>query len=286
MHSEKKFEHKGRVIRAEISTNATPEQAWEAWADPKKIAQWFVDRASGEAKPGGVMTWFFDDFGFKLPYQVLEAKAGQSLLLKWNPPQGPSVIHEVRIERQGGKTVVRLIESGFQQGAEWDEQYEGVDSGWKSALRILGHYVENYFGRNRKVALLVRPASFEYSDIRPYFFQADKLAMWLTRSGAMGNEGELSELELWDGGRLTGEVLAVTKRELAASWHQMEGALEMKAFSMGPQRMLGVRLMSWKNEENSFKRARRALNQAVERLAAQFPAETSGTVRAKSPSEA
>jgi uncharacterized protein YndB with AHSA1/START domain len=50
------FERKGRMIRAEIATSATPEQAWAAWADPEKIAQWFVDRAEGEAKPGGTMT--------------------------------------------------------------------------------------------------------------------------------------------------------------------------------------------------------------------------------------
>jgi hypothetical protein len=29
------FEHKGRVLRAEIETSATPQQAWEAWADPE-----------------------------------------------------------------------------------------------------------------------------------------------------------------------------------------------------------------------------------------------------------
>jgi uncharacterized protein YndB with AHSA1/START domain len=41
------FEQKGREIRAEIQTTATTEQAWEAWADPEKIAQWFVDRVAG-----------------------------------------------------------------------------------------------------------------------------------------------------------------------------------------------------------------------------------------------
>jgi uncharacterized protein YndB with AHSA1/START domain len=53
MSFEKTFDHKGKLIRAEMQTSLTPEQAWEAWADPEKIAHWFVDRASGEAKPGG-----------------------------------------------------------------------------------------------------------------------------------------------------------------------------------------------------------------------------------------
>ncbi len=37
MAEEKSFDHKGRMIRDEIETSATPRQAWEAWADPEKI---------------------------------------------------------------------------------------------------------------------------------------------------------------------------------------------------------------------------------------------------------
>lgn len=48
------FQHKGRIIRAEMETSATPDQAWEAWADPEKIAQWFVDRATGEPRGRGM----------------------------------------------------------------------------------------------------------------------------------------------------------------------------------------------------------------------------------------
>jgi uncharacterized protein YndB with AHSA1/START domain len=62
------FEHKGRMIHAEVKTSAMPEQAWNAWADPEKIAQWFVGRATGEAKPGGTMTWLFDKLGYVIPY--------------------------------------------------------------------------------------------------------------------------------------------------------------------------------------------------------------------------
>ena len=34
----KPIEHIGRIIRAEIRTKATPQQAYDAWADPEKIA--------------------------------------------------------------------------------------------------------------------------------------------------------------------------------------------------------------------------------------------------------
>jgi len=272
MSEERGFEHKGRMLRAEIRTKATPQQAWEAWADPEKIAQWFVNRATGEAKPGGGMTWFFDDFGFQLPFQVVDAEPGKLLVLKWAPTEGPSGLHEVRIERQGGETVLRMIESGFKEGAEWDEEYEGTKSGWKMALAVLKHYLENYFGRKRRVALIMKPAVFEYAKIFPYFQDAGKLAAWLTVSGEVGQEGERSKLELREAGPATGEVLAVTQREAAVSWREIEGTLELKAFSMGPQRMACVRVMSWGNDEAKFENAAGAMNVAVGRLAAQFPA--------------
>lgn len=271
-----RIDHRGRMLRAEMRTKASPEQAWEAWADPEKIAQWFVDRASGKAKPGNVVTWFFDDFGFQLPYKVLEAEPGKSYVLRWEPPGGPAGIHEVRIEREGGETVLRLIESGFKEGAEWDEEYEGVKSGWQNALAILKLYLENYFGRGRRSALVMRPASFEYAQVAPYFQDEAKLAAWLTNSGAIGSRGERCNLGLRDGKQLTGEVISRTGREAAISWQEIQGTLELKAFSMGPQRIAGVRLMSWGCDEASFLNIVGAMNDAVERLVAQFPA-TSGS---------
>ena len=57
----------GRSISAEVRTSAPVEHAWAAWAEPEKIAQWFVDRAYGDVKPGGVMTWVFEKFGYEIP---------------------------------------------------------------------------------------------------------------------------------------------------------------------------------------------------------------------------
>jgi uncharacterized protein YndB with AHSA1/START domain len=272
MAEEKKFEHKGRMIRAEVETSATPEQTWEAWADPEKIAQWFVDRASGEAKPGGTMTWFFDQFGYVLPFEVLEAVPGSLYVLKWDPPQGRAGILEVRIERRGGSTVVRLIQSGFREDAKWDQEYEGTFSGWQLSLAILKRYLENYFGRSRRTILVMRPASFDYEQLLPYFLEAPKLSQWLVKRGAIGKAGEKIQLDLGDLGKLTGRVLAITKWEVALSWEEIGGTLELKGFSMGPQRLVALRCMTWKLAAGETERLEGQLSAAVERLAALFPA--------------
>jgi uncharacterized protein YndB with AHSA1/START domain len=266
------IDHKGRIVRAEIETSATPQQAWEAWADPEKIAHWFVDRASGEAKPGGSMTWFFDEFGYVLPYKVVDAEPGKLFVLKWEAPQGgPVGILEVTIERRGGATLIRLVNSGFREDAAWNDEYEGVVSGWKMSLAILKYYLENHFGHAKTALLIMRPAAFGYDQLHTYFSDPAKLALWLTKSGAIGKAGDACRLELRDGGMLTGRVLADTRREITVSWKEIGGTLELKGFAIGPQRVVGVRCISWEMNPEERKRLERQLSAAVDRLAALLP---------------
>ena len=265
------FEHKGRMIRAEIATSATPEQAWESWADPEKIAQWFVDRATGEAKSGGTMNWFFDRFGYTLPNKIVDAVPGKLIVFKWEPPEGIPRILEVRIEREGGATMVRLINSGFREDAAWDEEYEGVNSGWKMALGILKFYLENYFAHAKSALLIIQPANFAYEEVLKYFLEAGRLAQWLTTAGAIGKVGDACELQLCDAGKLTGRVLAITSREVTVSWDEIGGVMELKAFSMGPRRVVCLRGFSWRLKAEEMAAIEQKLQRALERLAALFP---------------
>ena len=271
MPDEKQFTHKGRMIRAEIRTSASPQQAWEAWADPEKIAAWFVDRATGEGKAGSIMTWFFDDFGFAQPLTVVDSVPGKHFVLKWDPPQGDPGILEIQIEREGGSTLVRLINSGFKEGADWDEEYEGVNSSWQMSLGILKHYLENYFGRSKQVLLVMQPAAFQYDRLLPNFLDPSKLSRWLTKSGAIGKVGDRCNLVLQDGGSLTGRVLAVTQREVTLSWEEIGGTLELKGFSMGPQPVVGLRCMTWKLDREAAARLKPDLEKAIARFAGLFP---------------
>ena len=134
----KPIEHIGRDIRAEIRTKATPQEAYDAWADPEKIAPWFPDRAEGKAESGRTITWILDKFNYRIPYEVLIARPGEKFAIRWNPPPGmnPGIL-EVTISKEGGETVVRLVNSGFREGAEWNDEFEGIDSGWRMSLALL-----------------------------------------------------------------------------------------------------------------------------------------------------
>lgn len=273
--SDKPIEHIGRIIRAEIRTKATPEQAYEAWADPEKIAHWFPDRAEGKAEPGATITWIFDKFNYRIPYEVLIAQPAGKFAIRWNPPPGmnPGIL-EITITKEGGETVVRLVNSGFREGAEWNDEFEGIDSGWRMSLALLKHYLDNYFGIPRTSFLVMRPAEFSFEQIVQLHRTAAGLKKWLTKSGQYGEVGESFVLELQEGGKASGHVLAKSNRETTLSWDEIRGVLELKAFSMGPQKMLCMRGCGWGLSMAKAIELEEQMQRAVERLAAVLSANT------------
>ncbi len=266
MRKDEHQKHERRIIRDEIKTSASPQQAWEAWADPAKISQWFVDRAEGKAEAGRDIKWFFDTFNLELSYKVLEAVPGERYAILWPGPMPPPGILEVIIEREQGQTLIRLVQSGFREGAEFDEEYEGVESGWHNALALLREYLENYFGQPRTSLLVIQPGQFEYATIARYFREPKFLAKWLTQSGEIGEEGAACKLALHDGGPVNGRVIARTEHEVAVSWPEERATLELKSFSMGPQRMLGVRVSGWSMEKKRAQEIEKQMTEAVGRL--------------------
>lgn len=256
-----------RVVR----TTATPMQAWSAWAEPEKIAGWFADRAEGEAVPGGRIVHVFSSFGMEIEHEVLEAEPGKLLVLRGHSPMGFDFRQEVRIERDGGETVIHLVHSGFGDDADWDAEYEGVDSGWKLALALLQHYLENHYGRPRSTFLALRPTGLTYEAVQPWFRRGDELGRWLAGEGSLegASPGEPVRLDLLDGGTLSGRVLADSGREIALSWDEIEGALELKIFPAGPEgRMVALRGSSWRLDDDEMGGVAAGMERALDRLLA------------------
>jgi uncharacterized protein YndB with AHSA1/START domain len=207
---------------------------WEAWADPARLAQWFPDRAEGRAEEGAVQTWFFDRFKYALPYEVYSAVPGEHLVLTGQPPGRPRFFLEIEIARDAGSTLVTLTNSGFLDKDGWDDEYEGIVSGWHMSLALLKLYAEQYYGRARSQFFAMRPARYEFRELLPFYREAGALARWLTVKGAIGDPGEPFALILTDGERLSGDVLAVTGWEVQLSWKEIDGCLALKGFALGP----------------------------------------------------
>lgn len=252
--------HVGRAVRKEIRIDASREAVWEAWAKPEEIARWFVDAAEGEMAPGETVTWIWERFGYRLPIEVYEAERGEYLAFGGRRPEGPPALQEVFVARDGGKTVLRLVNSGFLEGADWDEEIDGVDSGWELALATLARYLERYRGRDRWHLMEMRPVElFPYEAIVPLCTTRQGLEAWIGGTARPSVEplerGGSVTLDLGGdlrgqggGFRLDGEVLAAAPHEVLLSWPEVEGVLGLKAFRAGPGRAVALDWSSWAGE--------------------------------------
>lgn len=132
----------GRTIELETEVRATPEQVWQAIATGPGIASWFVPARI----EGDTITF---DFGPGLGEDAGTVTASeQPHRFRYESTQRDRVIaFEFLVEaKDGGSCVVRLVNSGFGPGEDWDEQYFGMTEGWTIFLVHLRLAVEHFAG--------------------------------------------------------------------------------------------------------------------------------------------
>lgn len=138
-----------RIIDLSVEVPGTPEQVWEAIATGHGITSWFVPHQV-EERAGGTVRM---DFGFG------EALAQVSA---WEPPhrlvfvgEGErGLAYEWLVEAgDGGTCVVRLVNSGFGPGEDWDADYDGMSAGWRIFLESLRLHL-THFPQQRARAII------------------------------------------------------------------------------------------------------------------------------------
>jgi uncharacterized protein YndB with AHSA1/START domain len=136
-----------RAIDLDIEVPGTPEEVWQAVASGPGITAWFVP-AKVEGRVGGTVEL---DFGPGYGSEVARITA-------WEPPRRfvsevtgegrPHFAFEWLVEaRDGGTCVVRLINSGFGDGAEWDAEFDATEAGWRLFLYNLRLYLTHFPGQ-------------------------------------------------------------------------------------------------------------------------------------------
>ena len=135
-----------RTIDLSVEVAGDPEEVWTAIATGPGISSWFVattveEREGGRTTsvfgPGPEMTVPGRVAAWEPPHRVLfEGEDGQGLAFEW-----------LVEARDGGSCVVRLVNSGFGSGAEWDAQYDGMEQGWRLFLRNLQLHLAHFRGQ-------------------------------------------------------------------------------------------------------------------------------------------
>ncbi|MGH2708720.1 MAG: SRPBCC domain-containing protein, partial [Actinomycetota bacterium] len=200
----KRTKRKGRTIEAETRTRATPRQAWEAFADTERVADWWVDKVEGKAELGAEMVWAWESLAMRSPVQIVEMVPGERLVLEWQEGPG-AVVWEIDVVRQGGETVVKIVASGFGEGDAWDELYEGQKGGMPGLMKVLKQYLDQHFGERRRVVSVMRETA-RPEEARRFLTQPELMTRWLAREAEIGRPGEPARLLLRGGRTWTGTV--------------------------------------------------------------------------------
>jgi uncharacterized protein YndB with AHSA1/START domain len=152
---------KTRKIEKRIEISAPIETVWKALTDAEELMRWFPLDARSSPGPGGAI-WY----SWGPPYE------GESRIEIWDPPRrlklagdwahsesettqeakerAEQIAMDFVLEGEAGKTVLRLVHSGFNAGAEWDDEFEGTNRGWDQEFLGLKHYLENHAGHDRR----------------------------------------------------------------------------------------------------------------------------------------
>ena len=236
---EKTFAEQTRAFRMSLDLDATPDQVWRALTEAEELVRWFPTGARVTPGKGGRMLWSWG-YGEDWVTTIDEWEPGKLLRLVQEearpydaqghplPPgevEAARIAMEFTLETVQGKTRLRLVHSGFGQGAAWDAEVDGISEGWQAELRSLRHYLRRHRGRNRRAARgLVNTA-------------VPRDAAWARLTGPGGyplspvspKEGEAFEVVTPGGRRYSGTVelnlpgvtLAGTVRELDDGWFRL-----------------------------------------------------------------
>lgn len=142
-----------RSLELEVEVPGTPEEVWRAIATGPGISSWYVPHTVEEREGGAAMASFGPGPEMQIPGRVAA----------WEPPHrivfdGGEGVDGLAFEwlveaRDGGSCVVRLVNSGFGSGAEWDDQYDGMEKGWQLFLLNLKLHMEHFAGQSARAML-------------------------------------------------------------------------------------------------------------------------------------
>lgn len=140
----------GRAIELDVEVPGTPERVWAAIATGPGITSWFIPMEIEEHE-GGAVTMDFGSFG-----------TDTAIVTAWEPPTrvvfessgDRPLAYEWLVEaRDGGTCVVRLVNSGFGSGEDWDGDFDGMSEGWKIFMENLRLQLTHFAGRAARAVI-------------------------------------------------------------------------------------------------------------------------------------
>jgi len=253
-------------IELTVEIDAPPEAVWEAISSAEEVQRWFPLNAEIEPGVGGTFTidWGPDVRGTGDIDVWEEGRRVRYIERPWGEPDPDAVpvAVEYTIESQGGKTVLRIVNSGFSAEADWADYIDTLDTGWRYFLYNLKHYLERHRGTPRRMVWDRRKISIPKNEAWPVVFGPEGLA----KLSLPTEEGAATEL--WSGHEAE-VVLAAPPIHLACRCPGLNDALLLVELEPGePPYSVGVWLSLYGVDEDQAVALEGALKERMERLAA------------------
>lgn len=196
----------------EVGIDAAPEAVWRAITEAQELVNWFPLEARTEPGPQGSITyeWAPDMIG---ACRILAWDPPRHLRTSWIEPAAAAAFPDPEqrqiavdwfIEGRGGRTVLRLVHSGFGPEARWDTEFDGTRRGWDYELRSLKHYLERHRGQTRRAFWLRQPVKLAPTEVWEKLARAGFLREGL--SPALG-PGSRYRVVVGSGEAIEGQVL-------------------------------------------------------------------------------
>lgn len=197
-----------RSVELDVEVPGTAEAAWRAVATGPGISSWYVPHQVDERTGGTAVASFGPTPEMDVPGRIAV----------WEPPHrivfdGGEGVDGLAFEwtvepRDGGTCLVRLVNTGFGSGAEWDEQYDGMVTGWRMFLDNLRLHMEHFAGQSAQsmlpTAMWAGPAEVAWT----------RLAAELGIAGTPA-VGDRVEVDAADAPTLAGTVVETAPRRVA-----------------------------------------------------------------------
>jgi uncharacterized protein YndB with AHSA1/START domain len=138
-----------RKVVKEVTIQAPVDVVWKALTDARELTQWFPLNARVTPGVGGsIWISWGDGAEGEAPITAWEPNRH----FQWTESRGPvKIAIDFHLETRGGATVVRLVQSGFGDGPEWDDEFHMVEGGWSYFMAHLQWYLERHRGVTREM---------------------------------------------------------------------------------------------------------------------------------------
>ncbi|MEM7338423.1 MAG: SRPBCC domain-containing protein [Actinomycetota bacterium] len=136
-----------RSIELSIEVPGTAEEVWAAIATGPGISSWYVPHQVEERDGGAASARFGEGPGMEVPGRVASWEPPNRIVFDGGEGAGGFAFEWTVEAQDGGTCIVRLVNSGFGTGDDWDAQYDAMTDGWTMFLLNLKLHCTHFAGQ-------------------------------------------------------------------------------------------------------------------------------------------